>query len=146
MSKAKGKQVDRMELKKQAEEVELDVELDELEDDDLDLEHADDEELDEVEASAAIEVSDEDFELSEEELEAEPAPDDGEFDSVAHYFRESARHRLLSPERTLTEAVKRGRVARRKLQTGKSISKTQTKKLRDSIEAGGIAREELVRN
>jgi RNA polymerase primary sigma factor len=148
MSKAKGKQVDRMELKKQAEEVELDVELDELEDDDLDLEHADDEELDEVEASAAIEVSDEDFELSEEELEAEPAPDDGEFDSVAHYFRESARHRLLSAERerTLTEAVKRGRVARRKLQTGKSISKTQTKKLQDSIEAGGIAREELVRN
>jgi RNA polymerase primary sigma factor len=148
MGKAKGKQVDRMELKRQVEEVELDVELDELEDDDLDLERADDEELDEVEAGAAVEVIDEDFELSEEELEAEPASDDGEFDSVAHYFRESARHRLLSAERerTLTEAVKRGRVARRKLQAGKSISKAQTKKLQDSIEAGGNAREELVRN
>lgn len=146
MSNVKGKKLEQTELlKKREEEIEMDVELEELEDEDQDTERVDEEWLDE--AVEAVEVVDEEFDLDDEDVEAEPASDEGEFDSVAHYFRESARHRLLSAERerALTEAVKRGRVARRKLQSAKPIGKTQTKKLQDSIEAGRSARDELAR-
>ena len=147
MAKVKGKKLEVKLHEETIEELDVELQLDDLEDDELDLDHADDDELDEAEVGTALEAVDEDFESADEDAEAEPAPDTGEFDSVAHYFRESARHRLLSAdhERTLTEAVKRGRMAQRKLQTGKSIGKIQAKKLQESIEAGRSAREDLVR-
>ncbi len=148
MGKAKSKAT-QIQLNKHEElmELEADLQLDDLEEDEIEaeLERTDE---DSVEAeSGALETLDDEYELLEEETEVEPADETGEFDSVAHYFRESARHRLLSHdrERTLTEAVKRGRMARRKLQTNKSIGKAQTKKLQDLIEEGLNAREELVR-
>jgi RNA polymerase primary sigma factor len=150
MGKIKGKKVEAVQLNKRAVSVELevDLQLDDLEDDELELEveHAGDEDVEDAEPIIAEAVDDE-YDSTDDDAEVEPADDTGEFDSVAHYFRESARHRLLSSEheRTLTEAVKRGRMANRKLQAGKPIGKVQTQKLQDSIEAGRVARDELVR-
>jgi RNA polymerase primary sigma factor len=150
MGKTKGKKVEAIQLNKRATSVELDVDLqlDELDDDELELdaERGGEEDLEDAESLVA-EVIDDEYDSTDDDVEIEPADDTGEFDSVAHYFRESARHRLLSGEheRTLTMAVKRGRMANRKLQASKSIGKTQAKKLQDSIEAGRTARDELVR-
>src|SRR5512140_2191342 len=136
MGKTKGKKIEVIQLNKRATPVELDVDLqlDDLEDDELELEaeRAIDDEAEEVE-SVTAEVADDEYDSMDDDAEIEPADDTGEFDSVAHYFRESARHRLLSGEheRTLTEAVKRGRTAQRKLQSGKPIGKIQAKKLQD---------------
>src|SRR5512147_3252704 len=95
-----------------------------------------------------MEVADDD-EWIDDEPEAEVASDAGEFDSVAHYFKESARHRLLphDRERELTQAVKRGRMANKRLTTrpAKSFSTVERKKLNVDIQAGTDAREELVR-
>jgi RNA polymerase primary sigma factor len=118
-------------------DVEFDVDVDEAEDE-LELDWAVME--DEVGDSESL---DEDI---ADEREEEPA-DEGEFDTVAHYFRESARHKLLPAvrERELTEAVKRGRQARQRLERGRAVTPMQRRRLEAAIEQGNAAREELVR-
>jgi RNA polymerase primary sigma factor len=120
------------------EEVELDADLDEVEEE-LEagwivMEHG----------SAETAEMDDEADLFEED--AESSPDDGEFDTVAHYFRESARHKLLPPdrERELTEAVKRGRIARKRLDNSRSLNAANRHKLNDTCQANE-ARDELVR-
>jgi RNA polymerase primary sigma factor len=129
--------------------LEADTEIaDELEDEELDVEVAEEWALDESEQLQATEIEEDEVELLDDETENEVAEEpQGEFDSVAHYFRESARHRLLPPERerTLTQAVKRGRVAQKKLEKNKRLAVSTQKKLQESIERGIEAREELVR-
>ena len=123
-----------------------DLDIDELE---LDLE------VDEAEGESEVEwavMEDEgaDTESLDEDLgeerEEEPV-DEGEFDTVAHYFRESARHKLLPAlrERELTEAVKRGRMARQRLERSRSLSPASRRKLDTTIEQANLARDELVR-
>ncbi len=132
------------------EDLELEVSaVDELEDDDIDLAAADEEWVaDEAEQVEVAEASD-DEEWLDEEREAEPHADEGEFDTVAHYFKESARHRLLPPdrERELTQAVKRGRTAKKRMatHTGKPFTAVERRKLNGDIDAGLDARDELVR-
>jgi DNA-directed RNA polymerase sigma subunit (sigma70/sigma32) len=130
-------------------EVDMSIFLDELDDDELELDQADETwTANEAELSERIEPVDEDADWIDDDMEAEVTQDEGEFDSVAHYFRESARHRLLSPdhERTLTQAVKRGRVARKKLtRATRAVSTAEQKKLRSDIDHGMEARDELVR-
>ena len=84
MKHSKVKQVDRYEIRDaDVDEAELEIDLDEAEE--------------EVEAdwnvmdndSAETAELDEDTDLFEEEPESAPV-DEGEFDTVAHYFRESA--------------------------------------------------------
>jgi RNA polymerase primary sigma factor len=124
--------------------------IDELDDDDLESAAGEGEWLDEVEQAEAevMEVADDD-EWIDDEPEVEAGSDAGEFDSVAHYFKESARHRLLphDRERELTQAVKRGRMAskRQSARPAKSFSTADRKKLAVDIRAGTDAREELVR-
>jgi len=142
MKHSKAKQVDRYEAKDvDVDEVELDVDLDEVEEG-LDtewnvLEH------DSVEIA---ELDDDEADLFEEEAENVPA-DEGEFDTVAHYFRESARHKLLphDRERELTEAVKRGRISRKRLATSRSLNAANRQKLNTTIAQANEARDELVR-
>lgn len=142
MKHSKVKQVDRYEAKDvDVDEVELDVDLDEGEEG-LDtewnvLEH------DSVEIA---EVDDDEADLFEEDAENVPA-DEGEFDTVAHYFRESARHKLLphDRERELTEAVKRGRISRKRLATSRSLNAANRQKLNTTIAQADEARDELVR-
>ena len=134
---------------------EIDLELgvsvgDELDDDELDLATGDGEWLDEAEqgeAEASESADDDDW--IDDEAEVEVTSDPGEFDSVAHYFKESARHRLLphDRERELTQAVKRGRVASKRLTSrpAKSFTAIERKKINVDIQAGTDAREELVR-
>ena len=127
----------------------MDLELiDEVDDEDLDP--TDDVLVDEVELVDDVDVLDEDIDSGDDELVSEPLqPDAGDFDSVAHYFKESARHRLLSAdhERTLTLAVKRGRVAARKIDhAAKPLSKALQQKLQADVDAGCVARDELVRS
>ena len=116
MKHSKAKKVDRFEAKE--------VDVDEV---DLDIEEENEEELEsewvvmENDAAETAELDDE-ADLFEEDADDTPV-DEGEFDTVAHYFRESARHKLLPPqrERELTEAVKRGRIARKRLDTASRI-------------------------
>jgi RNA polymerase primary sigma factor len=127
----------------------MDLELiDEVDDEDLDP--TEDVLVDEVELVEDVEVLDEDIDLADDELESEPFQlDSGDFDSVAHYFKESARHRLLSAdhERTLTLAVKRGQVAARKVErASKPPGKAEQRKLQADIDQGYVARDELVRS
>jgi RNA polymerase primary sigma factor len=151
MGKLSGSKQVRFEIER-LDEGDLDLDaraLDELEDDELELTTGDDElEIDEVEhVDAADGVDDEDW--IDDESEVEVSNDPGEFDSVAHYFKESARHRLLphERERELTQAVKRGRVSSKRLSTrsAKPLSVVDRKKLNGDIQAGTDAREELVR-
>ena len=71
-----------------------------------------------------------------------------EFDIVAHYFRESACHKLLSPEheRSLTEAVKRGSAARQRMEHSRSLTAAAQRRLKEMIEQADRAREDLVRS
>ncbi|HZY42467.1 MAG TPA: RNA polymerase sigma factor RpoD/SigA [Anaerolineae bacterium] len=151
MGKLSGSQQVRFEIDRLDEsDLEIDARaLDELEDDELELTTGDDElEVDDIDHFDAAEgVDDED--LIDDEAEIEAGEDTGEFDSVAHYFKESARHRLLPPdrERELTQAVKRGRVASKRLSTRpiKPFASVDRKKMNDVIERGMDARGELVR-
>jgi RNA polymerase primary sigma factor len=152
MGKLSGSNRVRLEIER-VDESDLDLNvsaIDELDDDDLDSAVGEGEWLDDAEQTEAevMEVADDD-EWIDDEPEAEVGSDAGEFDSVAHYFKESARHRLLphDRERELTQAVKRGRVASKRLSTrpSKSFSTADRKKLDVDIRAGTDAREELVR-
>lgn len=122
---------------------------DDFDDEDLELEAAEASWLADEDESLDAEVADEDGDwLEDDEPAASSIAGEGEFDTVAHYFRESARHRLLAPakERSLTQAVKRGRVARQKLQKpGRTLPIAERRKLEADIKAGADAREELVR-
>lgn len=154
MGKSTGVNRKRM-VVEQTEEIDFELNVatvDELDDDDSDLTVSDGEWLDEVESaegeadSEAVEaVEDEDW--IDDEGEVEAASDTGDFDSVAHYFKESARHRLLpyDRERELTQAVKRGRAASKRLSARSAKSATERRKLNDDIAHGLEAREELVR-
>jgi RNA polymerase primary sigma factor len=141
MKHNKVKRVDRYEVKDvDVDDVELDVDLDEVEEeleaDWIVMEHD----------SAEIAELDDDADLFEEDAENAPA-DEGEFDTVAHYFRESARHKLLPPdrERELTEAVKRGRITRKRLDHSRSLNAANRQKLNATIARANEARDELVR-
>src|SRR3974390_2899659 len=108
MKKANFKRDDRYEVKSvDVDEVELDFDVDEVEDEpEPDWVVAEEEVMDQAELE-------EDNDLFEAEADHGREEDEGEFDPVAPYFRESARHKLLAPdhERRLTEAVKAGRMA-----------------------------------
>jgi RNA polymerase primary sigma factor len=151
MGKLSGSKRVRREME-HLDESDLDVTesaVDELDDDDLDSAAGEEEKwTDEVEQSEAVETGD-DEEWIDEEADVEASEDTGEFDSVAHYFKESARHRLLphARERELTQAVKRGRQAKKRLdgRSSKSMSTAGRKKLKADIQSGIEAREELVR-
>lgn len=123
------------------EEVELDFDLDEAEDE-VELDWAGMEEG--LVDSAEL---DDEADLFETDGEEEAEADEGEFDTVAHYFRESARHKLLAPdhERRLTEAVKEGRVARKRLEHAKTSSANTRRKMNEKIDRANEARDELVR-
>jgi RNA polymerase primary sigma factor len=140
MKHSKAKQIDRYVVKDvDVDEVELDVDLDEVEEE-LEAEWI----VMEHDSADTAELDD-DTDLEED---ADNAPvDEGEFDTVAHYFRESARHKLLPPdrERELTEAVKRGRIARKRLDTTRSLNAANRLKLNATIAQANEARDELVR-
>jgi RNA polymerase primary sigma factor len=121
-------------------EVELDVDLDEAEEE-LDTEWS----VMEADSTGSAELEDEADVLEEDSDNA--AADEGDFDTVAHYFRESARHKLLAPEkeRELTEAVKRGRIAHKRLDTSRSLNATNRAKLKVTLVHANEARDELVR-
>ena len=152
MGKLPGRQQVRFEIER-LDESDLDLDaraLDELEDDELELTTGDDElEMDDIEHVDAVDaVDDEDW--IDDEAEIEAGEDTGEFDSVAHYFKESARHRLLPAdrERELTQAVKRGQVASKRLSTRpiKPFASVERKKMNGDVERGLVARAELVRS
>jgi len=141
MKNSKVKQKDQYEVNEvDADEVELDADLDEVEEeleaDWVVMEHD----------SAETAELDDEADLVEEEAESAPV-DEGEFDTVAHYFRESARHKLLPPdrERELTEAVKRGRIARQRLDNSRSLNAANRHKLSNTLTTANEARDELVR-
>jgi RNA polymerase primary sigma factor len=141
MKHSKVKQVDRYETKDvDVDEVELDVELDEPEEE-FEAEWI----VMENDSAESAEVDD-DADLFEEEMDS-AAADEGEFDTVAHYFRESARHKLLPPdrERELTEAVKRGRIARKRLGSSRSLNAANRQRLNKTLAQASEARDELVR-
>ena len=140
MKHSKVIQVDRYEAKDvDVDEVELDVDLDEVEEG-LDTEWN----VMEHDSVETAELDDDEADLFEEDAENAPA-DEGEFDTVAHYFRESARHKLLphDRERELTEAVKRGRIARKRLATSRSLNAANRQKLNTTIAQANEARDEL---
>jgi len=143
MKHSKTKPIDRYAEKEVdlIDEIELDGELDEVEvdEEEVELEWA----VLENDAVDSAELDD-DPDGPEEEREA---VDEGEFDTVAHYFRESARHKLLGPEheRSLTEAVKRGRVARQRFERNRSLAPATQQKLNQTIVQANEARDELVR-
>ncbi len=149
MSGLKGSKVHRSKKRTEVDAAEVDVNiLDELDEDELDLESAADEwSADETDQIESTDLIDDESDWLDDEPETEPAQDEGEFDSVAHYFRESARHRLLSPERerTLTQAVKRGRTARQRMERSRSLSAADRHRLQADVDHGIEAREELVR-
>ncbi len=126
-----------------------DIDVDELELD-FEEENADEAELDWVtldeELVDGVDLE-EDSDLLDMETDDRGEEDQGEFDTVAHYFRESARHKLLPAdhERRLTEAVKDGRLARKRLAGNRTLSANVQRKLRVTIEQADEARDELVR-
>ena len=142
MRKMSPKRNDRYEVKS--------VETDDLELE-LDLEEVEDEaELDwvamEEDSADGAELED-DGDMFEPDVEERTEEDEGEFDTVAHYFRESARHKLLAPdhERQLTEAVKAGRLARKRLAGARTLSINTQRKLNETAMRADEARDELVR-
>jgi len=122
-------------------ELEPAVNFDELEEDEPEIGWATAEE-----ESGRAELDD-DFDTGEEEAELLVENED-EFDIVDHYFRESACHKLLSPEqeRSLTEAVKRGLAARRRMEHSRSLTTAAQHKLTETIVQADRAREDLVRS
>jgi RNA polymerase primary sigma factor len=124
--------------------------LDELDEDELEVDRADEVGLfSETEPVNQIESSDDELAELDAEDEREAALAEDGFDAVGQYFQESARHRLLSveQERELTTAVARGRSAGQKLaHSRRSWSETTRYQLRREIEQGLRAREELVRS
>ena len=142
MKNSKIKPIDRYEINDvDVEEVELDADLLDEAEEELEAEWI----VTEHDSADTAELEDE-TDLLEEDAESTPA-DEGEFDTVAHYFRESARHKLLPPdrERELTEAVKRGRIARKRLTTSRSLNAANRHKLSDTTAKANEARDELVR-
>jgi RNA polymerase primary sigma factor len=139
MKNTKTKRIDRYEVKDvDLDEIDLDTELDEVEEEEeFDWAVMEQESVDNAELEDDVESSEEDH---------EPV-DEGDFDTVAHYFRESARHKLLPPdrERALTETVKRGRVARQRFERSRSLTAANQQKLNQTIEQANEARDELVR-
>lgn len=139
MKTRKSHHVARDEVKEvDVDELELDLEIEEVEDEEPEGEWA------------AVEDDGLETELLEDEAEDsadEEVADEGEFDTVAHYFRESARHKLLPAdrERELTETVKRGRQARRRLENSRSLSPATRQKLTHIVAQANEARDELVR-
>ena len=126
-----------------------DADFDELE---LDIDEIEEEEPEFGWAIAKEEVDyvelDDDVDSIEEE-EVEPTREnEDEFDIVAHYFQESACHKLLSPEheRSLTEAVKRGSAARRRMERSRALTAATQHRLKAAIEQADRAREDLVRS
>jgi len=120
---------------------ELELDFDEIEEDEPELGWAAaEEEADRAEL-------DDDVDMAEEEVGL-MGKDEDEFDIVAHYFHESACHKLLSPEheRSLTEAVKRGSVARRRIEHSRSLTAATQRRLKETIEQANRAREDLVRS
>ncbi|CAG0936084.1 RNA polymerase sigma factor SigB [Thermoflexales bacterium] len=143
MKQSKHKRVARyvVEVKDvDVDEVELEVDLDEAEEE-LDTEWS----VMEADSTGAAELEDEADVLDEDSDNA--AADEGDFDTVAHYFRESARHKLLAPEkeRELTESVKRGRIAHKRLDTSRSLNAANRAKLKVTLVHANEARDELVR-
>jgi RNA polymerase primary sigma factor len=148
---SKGNTLNRAGLRRSefdATEADMNI-VDDLDDDELEFDPADEAWAEpEAEPTDRMDLIDDDGDWVDEEIESGPAQDEGEFDSVAHYFRESARHRLLSAkhERELTQAVKRGRLARKKMtRATRSIAAAEQKKIQGDIDRGLEAREELVR-
>lgn len=130
-------------------ELELAVDFDELETDEPELGWAAAEaEEDRAEWDDDFDPAfDPAFDTAEEEVELMPEDED-EFDIVTHYFHESAGHKLLSPEheRSLTEAVKRGSAARRRMEHSRSLTAATRRRLQETIEQANRAREDLVRS
>ena len=99
--------------------------------------------------SARSEDGDDELDAFDADLEPDEIPDDGGFDLVAQYFRESARHHLLSvaEEQALTRAVARGRSAEKRLaRTRGSLNDTTRRRLRREIAQALTARDEFVRS
>jgi RNA polymerase primary sigma factor len=142
MKKRNGKQSDRSIIEQYGDldEVEFDVDDDEMEEDEPELGWA----LADEDVDARAEVDDDGDMLAEE---VEPETEEDGFDIVAYYFRESGNHQLLSPEheRSLTEAVRRGYLARRRLEHSRSLTDATQHKLNELIKQADRAREELVR-
>ncbi len=129
MKKRKAKQNDRFTADQDddLDEGELNVDFGEVEEDEPELDWArPGEEVDD-----RVEWDD-DGDVPAEEVEPEMENEDG-FDIVAHYFRESACHKLLSPERerSLTEAVRRGHPAQRRLEHSRSLPDDATQTARN---------------
>ncbi len=142
MKKSNARRHERYEVKEEEVDVaELDFDVEEAEDEvELGWAMMEDDLADSAELDEEIESLDADG-------DDRVVEDEGEFDTVAHYFRESARHKLLAPdhERRLTEAVKAGRVARKRLERTKSPSASVQRKLNETIRRASEARDELVR-
>jgi hypothetical protein len=113
MKRRNVKQNDRFSVNQEDDfvEGELDVDCGEVEEDEPELAWA----FSDEEADDRAELDD-GGDMPAEEVEPEMEDEDG-FDIVAYYFRESACHKLLSPEheRALTVAVRHGHLARRRL-------------------------------
>jgi hypothetical protein len=124
--------------------------LDELDEDELEVDRSGDDVLtDETGPLDYSEISDDELDVLDVEFEPEALPAEDGFDVAAHYFQESARHRLLSAgqERELTLAVERGCIARKRLERSRpALSETTRRQLRREIELALLAREELVRS
>jgi len=144
MRKHNGKQNDRSAVNQDDDfnEMEIDAdEDDEVEEDAPELGWAIVDEEDDARAEL-----DDDGDMSAEEAESD-GDAESNFDIVAHYFRESACHKLLTPEheRSLTEAVRRGYLARHRLAHSRSLTDATQHKLKEMIEQADQARENLVR-
>jgi len=129
-----------------------DVDFDELEDDvDLDESEADEPEFGWITAEEEGDRAelDDDFDTAEDEVEPLREDEDEDvFDIVTHYFHEAACHKLLTPEaeRLLTEAVKRGSEARRRMKRSRSLTAAAQRRLNQTIEQADRARGDLVQS
>ncbi len=143
MRQRSGKQSNRAIVKRDDDfhAEELDVDDDDVEEEETELGWAIAGE--EVDARAEL---DDDGDMSAEEAESD-SDDESDIDVVTCYFRESACHKLLSPEheRSLTEAVRRGHLARRRLGRSRTLSAATQHKLKTVIAQADQAREDLVR-
>ncbi len=143
MRKHNVKQVDQLTVDQDDDlnEVEVDLDWDEGAEEELELGWAIIGE--EVDARAAL---DDDSDTPTEGAEPDVNGED-DFDIVTYYFHESARHKLLTPEheRSLAETVRRGHLARRRLEQSRSLAKATQHKLNRMIEQAERAREDLVR-
>ncbi|CAG0935058.1 RNA polymerase sigma factor SigB [Thermoflexales bacterium] len=142
MKKSQVKSNDRFAAKQDAEIDELEIEVD------FDESAENEPEFGWMTAPEEADLAELDDETETAEEEVEPGLEDaGEFDIVAHYFHESACHKLLSAEheRSLTEAVQRGSAARRRMVRSHSLTAATRRRLTETIEQADQAREELVR-